>query len=190
MGCDIHSFAERKVNGKWEKVEEDFIELSQFDKEWYKKEKGNTPFNYRNYSMFAFLAGVRNYDCCVPLSEPRGLPDDSEYLNDESEDWMGYTQTEKQSIETDGNYHSMSYLTLKELLDFDYEKTFWNRRISRTTYNENGGSFTNGACLAEEGEGEFVSYEENLGSNFFKELEELRTLGKPEDVRVVFYFDN
>ena len=39
MGCDIHSFAERKRNGKWEKVEEGFIELSQFKKIGEKKKK-------------------------------------------------------------------------------------------------------------------------------------------------------
>ena len=38
MGCDIHSFAERKRNGKWEKVEEGFIEISN------KKEKDRAKF--------------------------------------------------------------------------------------------------------------------------------------------------
>ena len=26
--------------------------------------------------MFAFLAGVRNYDHCEPISEPKGVPND------------------------------------------------------------------------------------------------------------------
>lgn len=185
MGCDIHSFAERKRNGKWEKVEEGFIEISN------EKEKGNEPFDWRSYSIFAFLAGVRNYDCCEPISEPKGLPYDSEYLNEiyDEDAFYGVATTNKQDIEE--GYHSCSYLTLKELLDFDYEKTFWNRRISRTTYRADGSvSGSNGACLAEEGEGEIVTYRENLGNNFFKELEELKTLGEPENVRIVFYFDS
>lgn len=184
MGCDIHSFAERKRNGKWEKVEEGFIELSQFAKDWQKKEKGNEPFDWRSYSMFAFLAGVRNYDCCEPISEPKGLPDDSEYLNSiyDEDAFYGVSTTNKQDIEE--CYHSCSYLTLKELLDFDYTKTFWNRRVTKQTSPNSW----NGASLAEEGEGEIVSYRDNLGEGFFKELEELKTLGEPENVRVVFYF--
>lgn len=186
MGCDIHSFAERKRNGKWEKVEEGFIELSQFEKDCQKKEKGNEPFDWRSYSMFAFLADVRNYDCCEPLSEPKGFPDDSEFLNSiyDEDAFYGVATTNKQDIEE--FYHSCSYLTLKELLDFDYTKTFWNRRVTKQT----GSNSWNGASLAEEGEGEIVSYRDNLGEGFFKELEELKTLGEPENVRVVFYFDS
>jgi len=177
MGCDIHSFAERKANNKWEKVK-DFFSLDGWEKEYYKKEKTDSPFYWRGYSMFAFLADVRNYDCCEPISEPRGLPDDvCAEIEEEHEDW---------GIDA----HSCSYLTLKELLDFDYEKVSWNRRISRTTYNKNGGSFTNGAALAEEGEGTNVTYRENLGEFFFTHLKELQELGSPDDVRIVFWFDN
>jgi hypothetical protein len=192
MGCDIHSFAEKrnKKTGKWEVVANHFA-LDSFDQEYYNKEKGDSPFNWRSYSMFAFLAGVRNYDHCEPLSEPKGLPDDSEYLNEVEEDWMGYKETKKQSIELNGNYHSLSYLTLKELNDFDYDKTFWSRRIYRETYNPDGTvSGGNGAALAEEGEGKIITYRENLGEFFFIHLEELKQLGEPEDVRVVFWFDN
>ena len=193
MGCDIHSFAEKrnKKTGKWEVVTDHFT-LDAFGQEYYNKEKGDDPFDWRSYSMFAFLAGVRNYDHCEPLSEPKGLPDDSEYLNAlEEPDWMGYTETKKQSIESDSNYHSLSYLTLKELLDFDYDKTFWNRRIYRETYRPDGTvSGGNGASLAEEGEGRIVTYRENLGEFFFIHLEELKQLGEPENVRVVFWFDN
>jgi len=177
MGCDIHSFAERKINNKWEKVGEHFS-LGDWEKKYYKKEKGENPFDWRSYSMFAFLAGVRNYDHSEPLSEPKGLPDGiSDEVKEEYEQW-----------ECDA--HSVSYLTLKELLDFDYDKVFWNRRISRTTYNENGGSFTNGAAIAEEGEGTHVTYRENLGEFFFTHLKELQELGEPDDVRIVFWFDN
>lgn len=192
MGCDIHSFAEKrnKETNKWEKVENAFT-LGSYDKERMKKDKGDCPFDWRSYSMFAFLAGVRNYDCCEPLSEPKGLPDDSEYLNEwkESDGWGGET-TRKAEI-LDNDYHSYSHLTLKELMEFDYEKTFWNRRVIRTTYREDGSvSGSNGACLAEEGEGEIISYRNNLGEMFFTHLEELKSLGEPDDVRIVFWFDS
>lgn len=169
MGCDIHSFAERrnKETKKWERVTNHFS-LGEFDKRYYKKEKGDYPFYWRSYSMFAFLADVRNYDHCEPLSEPKGLPDD---ISDEVKEEYG----------EGWDYHSASFLTVKELLDFDYDKTFWNRRV----YKDG-----NGASLAEEGEGTVVSYRENLGEFFFKHLEELKELGDPEDVRIVFWFDN
>ena len=49
---------------------------------------------------------------------------------------------------------------------------------------------TNGAALAEEGEGKVLTYRENLEGWFFKHLEELKALGEPENVRIVFWFDN
>lgn len=85
MGCDIHSYAERrnKQTGKWEQVFNHFS-LDDFDKDYYKKEKGDHPFDWRSYPMFAFLAGVRNYDHCEPISEPRGIPKDiSESVREE-----------------------------------------------------------------------------------------------------------
>jgi len=162
MGCDIHSFAEKrnKQTNKWEKV------------------KGKHPFNWRNYSVFAFLAGVRNYDHCEPLAEPKGIPKDvCEEIRIEYEGW-------------EYDAHSASYFTAKELSDFDYEKKFWNRRISRTFVMANGLKFTDGAATAGEGEGMVITYRENLKESFFTDLEELKSLGEPEDVRIVFWFDN
>lgn len=170
MGCDIHSFAERRnrKTGKWEKVGYHFT-LSDWEKEYYKKDKGEHPFDWRSYSMFAFLAGVRNYDHCEPISEPKGLPNDiSDDVKEEYERWIY-------------DAHSASFLTVKELLDFDYDEVFWNRRVMKNN---------NGASLAEEGEGSHVTYRENLGESFFIHLNELKELGNPEDVRVVFWFDN
>ena len=175
MGCDIHSFAEirNKQTGKWEKVE-NYFSLDDFDKKYYKKDKGDNPFGWRNYSMFAFLADVRNYDHCKPLSEPRGLPDDvSNEIKDECDRWGC-------------DAHSMSFLIVKELLDFDYEQKFWKRRVTKKV----SPILFNGAALAEEGEGTILTYRENLGEWFFKHLNELKELGEPDDVRIVFWFDN
>ena len=172
MGCDIHSFAEVKSKAKWEKVNDHF-KLDDYDKKYYKKEKGDEPFGWRSYSMFAFLADVRNYDHCEPISEAKGFPENaSEEVKKEYDDWFG-------------DAHSASYLTLQELLDFDYDKGFWNRRVTKkTSYGYNG------ASLAEEGEGKIITYKDNLGQGFFDVIEELKELGKPEDVRIVFWFDN
>ena len=58
MGCDIHTFAERRtLDGQWETVK-------------------FAPFDWRSYAIFGFLAGVRNYSMVEPISEPRGLPED------------------------------------------------------------------------------------------------------------------
>lgn len=131
MGCDIHSHAERRVNGRWEKVP-DF-----------------EPFDWRNYAMFGFLAGVRSH-WCDPIVEPRGFPANASYaVHKDYEDWG-----------TDA--HTPSFLTLKELLDFGYAKLAYN--------------------------GE--TYRDNLPDIFFVDLVKLAMLGDPEDVRVVFWFDN
>ncbi len=170
MGCDIHSFAEKRKDKKnnWEIVKDHFS-LDDFDKKWYKKEKGDYPFDMRHYGMFGFFADVRNYSRCEVISELKGFPSDTcNEIKEESGTW-----------DLDG--HSYSFLTLRELTEFNYEKRFWDRRITR-----NG----NGAALAEKGEGEMVTYREFLGEWYFKHLEELKQLGKLDDVRIVFWFDN
>jgi len=173
MGCDIHSHAERRVGGKWEVVKDAFT-LGDFDKEYYNKERGDSPFDWRSYSMYGFLAGVRNYSCCDPIAEPRGIPDDT--TSEVREDYEGWGS----------DAHTPSFLTAKELLDFDYDKPLWNRRISKQLSD----NVWTGVGLAEEGEGTIESYREFLGEFFFVHLEDLTKLGDPEDVRIVFWFDN
>lgn len=195
MGCDIHSFAEVKRNGKWEEVKNAFT-IGDFEKEYHKKERGDEPFYWRSYAIFGFLADVRNYSHCECITgETRGLPDDSEYLNtplDEPEEFSygGYSHgtatSKKEQYLYDGDYHSHSYITLKELLDWDYDKTFWDRRVTKQTSPNSW----NGAALAEEGEGEVVTYRDHLGEGFFEHIADLQALGNPEDVRIVFWFDN
>lgn len=191
MGADIHSFAEVKTNGKWVRVEE-----PKFDD--YGDTKTTEPFGWRSYAVFGFLADVRNYSCCEPICETKGLPNDSEYLNSISP--YAYDrnpmngevipenerETVKKDVQEDGNYHSMSWLTLKELLDFDYEQKFWDRRVTKQV-SPNG---WDGAALADEGEGQTITYREHLGEGFFKDIDVLKTLGSSEDVRIVFWFDN
>ena len=70
MGCDIHSRAEKRENGKWTVI------------------PGLAPFDWRSYGMYGFLANVRNYSAVPPISEPRGLPDDAP-PEDEDNGWLG-----------------------------------------------------------------------------------------------------
>lgn len=194
MGADIHSFAEVKKDGKWTRVKEPVFDSG----------KTTEPFGNRSYAVFGFLADVRNYSHCTPLAEPKGLPHDSEYLNQPSEygkyerDMYGeaISEAERGTGKAEllylhqSDYHSFSWFTLKELLDFNYEQTFWNRRITRTTKLPSGALFSDGAALAEEGEGETITYREHLGESYFADIETLKSLGEPEDVRVIFWFDN
>lgn len=148
MGCDIHTQAERKVNGNWEEVDV-------------------VPFDWRSYSMFAFLVGVRNYSAITPISPPRGLPADA--------------------IETEygahGGDHSFSWLTLHELLSFNYDQPLEDRRYTR----QEGPNFFNGAATAEPGEGTMTTYREFLGEAFFEDLEKLKAA---DAERIVFGFDS
>lgn len=179
MGCDIHSFAEVKRDGKWERVTDNiFSPNDSFG-------ATSEPFGWRSYGMFGFLADVRNYSKvpCI-TGELRGLPNDSEYLN--GPDRHNPEKTIKQINEEDWNWHSKSHIYLKELLEFNYDQQFEDRRYTKQT----SPNVFDGAAIAEPGNGQIVSYREFLGSDFFEDLDILKILGQPEDVRVVFWFDN
>jgi len=114
MGCDIHSYAERKdESGKY--VDLDF-----------------SPFG-----TFGFLADVRNYSAVPPISQPRGLPDDvSSEVPERDETWG-----------SDG--HSHSWLSVAELVSFDYDSAMEDRRHTVQT----GPRSWNGGATCEVGQG-------------------------------------
>ena len=174
MVCDIHSFAEVRRNNQWRHVG-DVFPLTEFERELYGRDFGCNPFRFRHYGLFGWLANVRNYSRVPSLSEPRGLPSDvSAKVRSESDKWGD-----------DG--HSHSWLLLSEMLEVDYEQIFWDRRATKQV----GPNLWSGAALAEEGEGRYITLREFLqGSGYFAALEVLQTLGPPDDVRVVFWFDN
>ena len=116
MGTDIHMIAEVRKNGIWHTILDDIFILW---KDTKREEKTCVPYYYRNYNLFAILAGVRNGTgfggCRIgekfnPISEPKGYPED---MCEDSEDFLS-------------NGHSASWLTLKEIFDFDWTQT--NRR--------------------------------------------------------------
>lgn len=135
MGTDIHLQVERQNdNGVWERVlpprcmdawhREHLIENP--NDAWTIRAAKYNWYNDRNYSLFGMLADVRNGrgfagallgDGFIPISEPRGLPDDlSAELDqknfdhdDECAFWLGD--------------HSWSWLTVKELLDYNWNQT-------------------------------------------------------------------
>lgn len=121
MGCDIHTFVEKRVNGKWEVVEgknkwRDFLKDSGNDN-WEKEPKTCIEgwiYDGRSYTLFSWLADVRNSmrgyrndpitgHTITPLASPKGLPEDcSECVKD-------YLY--------DGDIHSCSYFTFNEILE-------------------------------------------------------------------------
>lgn len=133
MGCDIHMFLERKTNSnkydgprdlsesRNEKIEQvipgdenierwvsaDKWEVDEYDKNHLRVSYKNSFYNDRNYYLFGILAGVRYRDVKI-IKEPRGIPDDCSY---------GYKYMAKK---WEGDAHSHSYFTLKELLDVDW----------------------------------------------------------------------
>lgn len=148
MGCDIHSHAEKRgTTGQWEAMPE-----------------VGKPFDWRSYGMFGFFADVRNYSAVPALAKDRGIPPDaSAAVKEGAESWSG-----------DG--HSHSWLSMDELLAFNYDAPLEDRRVMR-----NG----NGGCTADPGEGEKTTYRDFLAPGFFKELERLKAAGVE---RIVFWF--
>jgi hypothetical protein len=104
MGCDIHIYAEKLINGRWQKI-------TGFKNRY--DENSDEPYFGRNYELFAILAGVRNGsgfagcdtgDPVIPISEPRGLP----------EDVSSDIKAESDELGVDG--HSHSWLLISEIL--------------------------------------------------------------------------
>ena len=138
MGCDIHFFCERftkdnNYEGPRSVQEERNLKLSKIiksetesDFRWitadsweYIDEEDDYPYwsvvnkrfySGRNYYLFEVLAGVRGDGDSDMISKPRGVPDDiSDAYKEQLRQW-------------EGDAHSKSYFTLKELLDVDWSK--------------------------------------------------------------------
>ena len=170
MSCDIHIFAEykNKQTDKWEIVEDDIFSSSGYSDDGIEYLTPQ-PFNWRSYVMFSIFADVRNRLYVTPISDPKGLPLDSEYLNTsrlnvwEKGGEAYIPNSLRNEIYRDLDFHTESYITLSELLRYDYDQII---------------------------ESEDETLREYLNPLFFKNIEEMKTLGEPEDVRIVFYFDN
>jgi hypothetical protein len=140
MGCDIHLYFEKKYRGKWvhadkiEKVVDRWTDTlgEQHEQTWYRFAGpwDERTYGGRNYDLFAVLANVRNGfrfagcdtgDAFVPIAMPKGLPDDVsgpvKKLERDCPDW-----------------HSHSWLTLRDLQDYDFDRT----HIHRGYVSENG----------------------------------------------------
>ena len=239
MGCDIHLYVEKRVGGKW--VTADTWEL---DKDYdppamvvpYEKRF----YTGRNYNLFAMLADVRNGrgfagiktgEGFNPIHEPKGLPDDIS------------VEVGREAVRWAGDGHSHSWLTIRELLEYDWtqetmlegdlhalEFEEWERYDRRKGESPRSwaGSISgteikrmdedrlreliakkkteletakiSGKAWEDEMRKEFgsiithscwsVPYYKCAEPFLSEFLPRMWRLGKPEDVRIVFFFDN
>lgn len=161
MGCDIHMMAQKRSDdGSYHEI--DFV-----------------PFDWRSYGVFGFLADVRNYSAVTPVSTPRGIPDDMKVKEEPTEWWDKGYEPEWESCD----YHSHSWLSVKELADIDYDQIIEDRRYNGMTQY----GYISGALTSEPGKGQMMKLRDFLGEQFIDDLERL----KYEEVdRIVFWFDN
>lgn len=157
MGCDIHAYVETRPPGI--RVWEYEPDVRVFHRD-----------EFRLYRLFGWLGDVRNDSAVPPIAARRGLPDDvsDEVREERYEEWGD-------------DAHDPSWVSVTELLAFDYNAVMEDRRVSLTGDGSN-------TCPV--GEGRVMTYREFLGSWFFEDLARLRALEKRSDTRVVFWFDN
>jgi hypothetical protein len=110
MGCDIHMYFERKLdNGSWTNIPSD--------------EEYGGYYVCRNYILFGYLAGVRNYNV-KPIADQRGIPKDVSKTIYEIYFDFG------------SDAHSASYLTIEELLAAEKSKVIFRRLCGIETYKK------------------------------------------------------
>ena len=152
MSCDIYAYAERRSeDGSFELV------------------SNARPFNFQNYALFGWLAGVRNYAGLTVISAPRSLPCDA----------SDAVRAEFDHLSSDA--HDASWLAIDELLKFSYEQPAEDRRVMRELAPE---VFDRG-CTAPPGQGTMTTYRRLFTDDFFDSPAMLKATSSH---RVVFWF--
>lgn len=197
MGCDIHICTEAKPrNSKYK----GWLNVDIYKLDEYEQQNGNRVYkpidiwDGRDYTLFAMLANVRNYNGLNPFSEPRGLPEDASEI----------TQDRCEAYGIDG--HSHSYATLKELKEYVNKKipTTYTRMVSLedAARIDTGGtplswcSATNDPNFVERS---WTVIPDNM-DDLIKALQERKVESlwlwhspedeRDDDIRIVFWFDN
>lgn len=189
MGCDIHLYIEKKIGGKWipaqgfVQTDEDRIDVPYHDR-----------FNDRDYELFGFLAGVRSPE--NQHFEPKGFPKDaSKEVRTRFEVWGC-------------DAHTPSYLTLEELKAVDWGKTkvkinhlFLTSQLEKFRESVAAGkpdySLITTWCSATNQDGwEYAELEFPIKYQFARFFDLVFWLNsydyrcKPDEIRIVFWFDN
>lgn len=152
MGCDIHSHAEQQDSGRW-------VGLSV------------EAFKARDYGLFGWLAGVRNYSKMAPIAAGRGFPADaSRKAANDYDIWRG-------------DAHSESWVSVDELAAVDYEQIVEDRQCTKQL----GQNLRTGGGTCEPSQVKKQTLREFLGPDYFAVLKRLQDVRSD---RVVFWFDN
>jgi len=184
LGTDIHIYAEVFRDGAWHLADADLPE-------------------YRNYWGFAVLADVRNgygfagFDTgepVTPISLPRGLPGD---LSQELRAPPDSDDEELPSSQIWLGNHSFSWLTLQELLDYDLDAPMTLRCMVSSEdaqrYREDSKPPHTYMAWTKQPGYERIEWQEpirNRASLVEDLIDSLQGLGEPENVRIVFGFDD
>ena len=187
MGCDIHTFVEKKSRPKWQSI--DRFKLNPYHGEEGEHEQYSVVDFHRgrDYRLFAVLADVRNNSENRPICDPRGLPEDcNDIITRHSASW-----------DMDG--HSHSYHTLADLEAYALE----NPDIKHS-----GMMSPKDAALVDEGKmpqswcqatnQKTYVYREwtqnlNILTPLIEDMRKLMTeeyIYEPTEIRIVFWFDN
>lgn len=105
MGCDIRAILQENKDGQWE--DREILEIN------------------RDYDLFSILAGVRGF--YKPIAEPRGFPSGFE-VSDSNYYKIKRVCFKENRIKDDEFWlgdHSFSWLTLQELVDYDWSHYFY-----------------------------------------------------------------
>ena len=174
----------------------------------------------RNYNLFSILADVRNgtgfagchtSDGFVPITAmPRYLPDDvshnvgAEHFGWEADahsaSWftlaelLAYNWDDK-TVLLSGVVDTISYAQFKkDGYPLEYSGGVSGGRVEEVDNMDMDAIMKNGE--PNDGKNYYtrvnweVSYRDAVGKHFFKTLEALKGLGEPENIRLVFWFDN
>jgi hypothetical protein len=162
-GYAICSYSERIENGQWT---------------W---DGGSEPFKtLRSHRHYAFLADVRNDWSVPPIVAPRGLPTDLskavEIIYYHPQGNSGFPRYKYVP------WHAASWLTVAELMAFNYERTFED---GMPYYDQDWEWYARHNHSRAGHDGRVKTYREFLGQPFFNVLDTLQTL---RIERVVFWF--
>lgn len=176
MGTDIHIYVEGKTDEEtWTAIPgpNPYYELYLKDPEYYdylehqpKERLENWIFDTRIYTFFTLLAGIRDTsnDGIIPISTYNEEDHVCDIIpHDVSDDiWLEYKHWRWDA-------HTGGCLTLKTILDYDWNATF---------------EYINGTYTAKELADEF--YTESIPK--LKKLAD--EFNGPENIRIVYWFDN
>lgn len=179
MGTSVSTLVEINNGKEWVRLDKPIFPVHASYQDMY-GEYTDSPFQVQHYGLFAFLADVCNYYAVPSIAGHRGLPEDHKSITE----IVGYGGYEEQVSRypyeiTEG--HSKTWITADELLNFNYDEKFEDRRDHC--------GFSSRDTLPE-GKGSMITFRELLGEHYFKELEALKSFSNPNNVRIIFAFES